>query len=359
MNVAFADVFVRRVFEVYTALKNGGEKLRSNSQIIGEIGEYFVCYQIVRNRVWVPRLQTHDYGIDIEAELTEPEIKGHAVKVQVKSSETIENTDFQYVNIRLKKSYLMKYKDNNQPVILVAVDVNSEKAYYMYLQKWIYENLELLLTDTPQSIVMNIPRSNTLQNGLGYEWKKIAMKETRFQKKQFLKIAESIASNIEGLELPGEETISSIEEIIDRMLELGLRIWATDEGNVVAFRIYELCREFGNLFSKDSIVSLAIQQNGYSRTGLAALGILYDEYYSYISNLKLPDAFIDYQHLRYYCLLRERYPNTSGIMLFLGKNQIIDWNIEGIGLSQDSVDLLIQTYPNRGPSIIFDYLEPL
>lgn len=63
---------------------------RNDSKVIGEVGEIFVAYTILKSGKWLARLQQLDYGVDIEAELADPSPEGKIIKVQVKSTEKLE-----------------------------------------------------------------------------------------------------------------------------------------------------------------------------------------------------------------------------------------------------------------------------
>lgn len=346
---------------------------RSKSQIIGEIGEVFTCYQILKNRSWIARMQQFDYGIDIEAELTESDINGHTVKVQVKASELLDNSDLRYVKIRLEKSYLMRFESYALPVILVVVDLLNERCYYLYLQEWIVKNRSILTSASPATMVVEIPKVNTIQSGLSGEWKYIAKKETNYQYKKLLQEVEfmmklqeqeSMANAFKELlhnkiESDRDLALTTISQIVAKVVELGLAIRGTENGWEVSQVLFRICRQFGEYFTKDHIFKIVVLQEAYSRIGLIALELLYDNYFSHTSNLQLPDAFIDYTDIQYYCKLRERYPGVTGIVMACGKPKEYDWNIDGIGLSYDTLDFLPNKYANRGPMAILHYLQRL
>lgn len=346
---------------------------RSKSQIIGEIGEYLTCYQILKSRSWIARMQQFDYGIDIEAELMETGSHGHTVKVQVKSSEHLDVNDLRYVKIRLEKKYLLQFESYVLPVILVVVDLSNERCYYLYLQEWIAMNSSKLSAAFPATVVLEIPKVNTIENGLGSEWKYISKKETDFQYRKLIFEVEQMMNLQEHGSMAEEfrkllnnriktgrsQALTTIADIVDQVVGLGLEIRGTEEGWEVSQILFRLCRDFGEYFTKDHIFKIIVLKDTYSRIGLSALELLYDHYFSHTSSLRLPDAFIDFADIQYYCKLRERYPGVFGIVMVCGNPKEYDWNIDGIGLSYNTLEFLPNKYANRGPMAILHYLQKL
>ncbi|WEK52930.1 MAG: DUF4365 domain-containing protein [Candidatus Cohnella colombiensis] len=346
---------------------------RSKSQIIGEIGEYLTCYEILKSRSWIARMQQFDYGIDIEAELMETGSHGHTVKVQVKSSDHLNVNDLRYVKIRLEKSYLLQYESYALPVILVVVDLLNERCYYLYLQEWIALNSSRLSVSLPATEVVEIPKVNTIESGLSGEWKHIAKKETDFQYRKLLFEVEQMINLQEHqsmakafrellnnrIESGRSLVLTTIGDIVDKVVGLGLEIRGTEDGWEVSQILFRICREFGEYFTKDHIFKIVVLKDTYSRVGLSALELLYDNYFSHTSSLRLPDAFIDYFDIQYYCRLRERYPGVTGIVMACANPMEYDWNIDGYGLSYKTLDILPNKYANRGPMAFLHYLQKL
>ncbi|MCK1719887.1 hypothetical protein [Bradyrhizobium sp. 141] len=82
-----------------------------------------------------------------------------------------------------------------------------------------------------------------------------------------------------------------IDLVLDEVLSLGNRIWATLEGNALAELLYMLARSYGGQFSLEQIGKLVLRGDGYSRTGINALGIMYDEFPERMKALKLGEMF--------------------------------------------------------------------
>jgi|GEM_PF-1285049 len=147
---------------------------------------------------------------------------------------------------------------------------------------------------------------------------------------------------------------NSINLILEEGILLGSRLKGTIEGNKVAEQIYMLVKTHGARMHLDSIDLLVRREDTYSRTGLTALGILYDEYFSHAKSLQLIDYFESKKLLgvAYYCALRERFPEEcdySACMKSPG------FSHGGLTVQDDDSDLMLK-YPNRGPSSVLDFL---
>jgi hypothetical protein len=105
--------------------------------------------------------------------------------------------------------------------------------------------------------------------------------------------------------------------VIDEVLRLGNRIWGTLEGNAVSELVYMLARSFGEHFSSDQIHKLVIRGDSYSRVGINALGIMYDEYPEHMKSLRLGEFFRNHDDWRvaYFCNLRDKYPGMTVVAL--------------------------------------------
>src|SRR5579859_7231922 len=103
---------------------------RSLSQKLGSIGLNLVAAVIGTNPCWIVRRQTEeDFGIDLEAELSDPAVIGHLLKIQVKSTRR-SNQNEGFVICRVDKR-LLEYADSCRlPVILAVADITRKTVWF-------------------------------------------------------------------------------------------------------------------------------------------------------------------------------------------------------------------------------------
>lgn len=148
---------------------------------------------------------------------------------------------------------------------------------------------------------------------------------------------------------------ATLDVVIEEAVLLGDRLRGTVEGNNVSDKLFDLVRRFGGSMPVESIDRMARRQDSYSRTGLIALGILYDEFFQRTSTLRLPDLFLEQglPHVAYYCALREAHPTKPSLSFIVGPG---DFRFAGLRFHEDPSRSFMNTYANRGPSAILDYL---
>jgi hypothetical protein len=341
--------------------------IRTKSQKIGAQGQRFVQLLIETNGDWIVRGQEEDFGIDLEAELTEEGVKGHIIKLQVKSSECIKVAG-NVIPHNIPTSIIRYANTCRIPVILIIVSVNENKAWYLWLQKWIVELRQSgkYIEDLSKSVTVHIPSSQTLEVGLKDDLKQVARCATDTQ--LVLNIADTLrtaaAVRSQTIMATLSQLLTDIEKsykdypveiVVDEVLNLGPRIWATREGNEVSQILFELCRNHGDRFNSKQILRLILRGVAVSRTGIIALGILYDKYPDHTSKLNLPELFKDHddQRARYYCRLREKY---LGKTLLEVVNEGKDVRIDNFTFSTEDY---LDKWPNRGESAFIDYVYTL
>jgi hypothetical protein len=342
---------------------------RNPAQITGEIGEIFVSYLILKTKRWIARLQQIDYGIDIEAELADPTPTGKFLKIQVKSTESISICE-KLVRFRLKKAYIRKFLRYDLPVILVIVDITNEKAYYVYLQEWVERNKVIFDDSSSQSIEIKIPIVRELSFGLENYLKDVALQETPTQHRQKIRKAIDTIKLLENRELLDklEDSLNNpflnkkllpIDETLDEAIKLGQKL----RGTQVSYKLFRLCKIYGDSFTIEDIEKLVFRDKGISITGLNALGILYDHYPIYLKELKLADYFKNkgeeiYFSLYYYCKLRERYIEMNEIDIAFNSSEL-DLEIDGYVLDDYFQELVTSKYPNRGTICFIQCVRPI
>lgn len=113
---------------------------------------------------WVIRDISPDYGLDKSVEVVEGgKVSGKEVFVQLKGTNTISITNG-YVSFIMEVKNLTYYLERDTPVVLTVVDITSKKCYWLFVQEYIYETLEV---DNPkwkqqETVTLKIPSTNEL-----------------------------------------------------------------------------------------------------------------------------------------------------------------------------------------------------
>ena len=148
---------------------------------------------------------------------------------------------------------------------------------------------------------------------------------------------------------------TTLEIILQESILLGDRMRGTLEGMKVSEQLFELVRRFGNKTSAVSVDLMVRRGESYSRTGLIALGILYDDFFDHAVSLSLVDLFLgkDLPQVAYYCALREKNPGKKSLDFLFGPG---DFRFAGLRFQEPTNGNFHDKYANRGPSAILDYL---
>ncbi len=341
---------------------------RTKSQKLGSQGQRLVQYLVEKDGSWIIRGQEEDFGIDLEAELDTPVVNGALLKIQVKTRSRF-SSGIQ-IKCHVKRTFLDYANSCRLPVILVIVDPHREQAWYVWLQEWLLKQRhEGIQTEMmPRNVALVVPPENELASGLRTRLRDIAECKTAIQIVLSLTdaIRASVANQSNKLTLAianvlveADKTFANfpIELAIGEVLRLGCRIWATGEGNDKSQLLFETCRRFGAGFDAKLVARMVVRGESYSRTGINALGILYDEFPERMRKLGLPKVFGGHTdpRVRYYCLLRERYfkKTSSDIVLTRSDFRIGKWDLEP-GIREQLPD----KWANRGDSAILDYVTP-
>jgi hypothetical protein len=137
---------------------------------------------------------------------------------------------------------------------------------------------------------------------------------------------------------------ASLGKIAVEAVRLGGRLRGTEEGNVIAAQMFALVRKIGGRLSLATVLSLVLRGESYSRTGLVALGMLYDDYFEHIRSMGLP-ALLTSHHpeVGYYCAYREGHPtsNSSDITTNPGeftfaKLKYVQWRLGLVSIKVES-----------------------
>lgn len=340
---------------------------RATSQKTGSQGHKWLMAHVEDHPDWLSRELGEDFGIDAEFELTDPELSGDILKVQIKSSEQVERKNGA-VKFVLERKYLEYADACRYPLILIRVDVMSREAWYLWLQDWL---LAQRVSGSPlvthqTSWTVWVSDAQTVTVGLGGELKRIARWEGSSQlalslrdamhaaaaigdRKMMLLLADAIASSADGLDQAG------LNAVIDEAVKLGNRMRGTYEGDKVAAQLFAMVRRCGARIDAGTIDRLVLRGDTYSRAGLSSLAILYDEHFAHISSLGLSARYAAVEaRVAFYCAFREAHPahNSAGVAI-----DPSGFTFSGLRYTQP--DRFWDKYANRGPSAILDYLEPI
>jgi len=337
---------------------------RVKAHKIGAQGHRWLASLIEDHPDWLARELDTDYGIDMEAELTEQGVRGEILKLQIKSAETVERCH-KGVKAVIERKYLEYAQSCRYPVIFVVVDLTTKDSWYIWLQDWIlnYRSIHGRLNEKQDSWTHWIPADQTMTKGLDIQLKAIARWEGEIQ--LILSLIDSLRSaasmhnaeamsvliNLIAISAPNVAD-TSVDIIIKEALRLGERLRATHEGNIIADQLFKLVRQYGARISLSTVSEMVLRGESYSRTGLAALGILYDEHPEHIASLGLPIKFVNTNpDVAYYCAFREAYPEIHSTNIMVNPD-----GFTYAGLRYVQPDMYWDKYANRGPSALLDYL---
>jgi len=340
---------------------------RIEAQVLGSQGQSLVAHLINSTGDWIARAQDEDFGIDMEAELAVPHVSGQLIKIQVKASRSVEISE-KGVACQIPKKLAVYADSCRLPVVLVRVDLERQDAWYVWLQEWLLDmqHAGLRMAELPESATHYIPANRTLQKGLLEELPDIAQWKTKTQLVLTVhdairtcaavynyKVLNHLVASLDQLGITNEHF--PINLVIEQAITLGDKLWGTHEGNEASSTLYAICRHFGQNFSADQIWRMVTRDELISRTGLNALGILYDGAYDHIVGLNLEELFLAHpdKRIAFYCHLREMRP---GAQFFDCLQSGFHVRFADLAIHASLKEDLMSKWPNRGDSIILDYL---
>ena len=340
---------------------------RTAAQKTGAKGQRLVASLIEDHPHWLARELGEDYGIDLEAELTEHGVRGEILKLQIKSTSGAERGE-EGVRIVIDRRYVEYAESCRYPVVLVLADTATNEVWYLWLQDWIFTmHASPAGIDPAQSSwKVWVPTAKTLSSGLNNELKSVARWEGETQLVLSLRDALRCASSTydthamkclaELIDTKAPHlSVASLDAIIDDAVRLGDRLRATTEGNAISQRLLDLIRRHGGRMPRSAVEKMVLRGESYSRVGLTALGILYDEFFDQVLAMELPQELREaHPEVAFYCAFREAFPAARSDNPFTNPGKF-----EYAGLRCDLPDGAYDKYINRGPSALLDYLRPV
>jgi hypothetical protein len=304
---------------------------RSVSQRIGEQAEHLAQGAFLNAPNWVCRTQSHDFGIDLEAELVEitdgiEELSGALLKLQVKGTLNPIHKNRGYY-VRLRTEYLKYANQFRVPVLLLLVNVRSNEILYLWLQEYLIGREDILYG--VKSVLVKIPEENRLELSFQDQLPKIALGATKgSQLMAVQKLFEvfssrydpkalALASNL--LEHLGQNGhIAIFNGAIDKLIKRGphlSRVDAQEFGKV----LIDLTRRFGDRLDVNQILKMVVRGDTYSIAGLDGLLGLYDGFPDYAKSLDLARRFdeLNLHELSWYCQFREAHAELDAMSIWL------------------------------------------
>lgn len=347
---------------------------RNGSQRIGKIGERAIETLIDDHSRWVARRQDADFGIDLEAELAEPGpdgqvLRGQLLKVQVKAG--AKPTDIgSHVTLTVDRAWIDYACEFRLPVIAVAATSDGKQAWWVWVQEWALLNERRLAAATGATITLRLPAERTLATGLDHDLAEIATGRHPAAMVLALRGVLAVASGWENatiaqglVELLGRTDYPSrdwtIRMIVDQLSAAGPNVFYWQAQQYLPI-LLALVRTAGDALTRDDVLHLVQRGEVYSRVGINALSVLYDEWPEHAASLGLPEAFgtAGLDPAAWYAAMRERFPGQRNFGMFLAGQPDGDLVHDGatLRIDQDLRDHLIAKWPNRGESVLLDCL---
>lgn len=346
---------------------------RSVSQRTGDRAEHLAQGAFLEAPNWICRTQSHDFGIDLEAELIDiaggvEELSGALVKIQVKGSlKPIYRNRSYYV--RLKTEYLRYANQFRVPVLLLLVNVRSAEIHYLWLQEYLIGREEILYG--AKSVLVKVPEENKLHLSFQRHLPEIALGVTKgsqlmavqklfevFSSKYDAKALAMASDLLKHLGSGGH--IAIFNGAIDKLNRRGPHLSRVDSqefGKVLA----DLTRRFGDKLDADQVLKMVVRGDSYSWAGLDGLVGLYDGFPDHAKSLGLACRFgeLELHELSWYCQFREAHTalDSMSIWLQISKLETAFKTDAGIlHIPEDDRDYCSRKWPNRADAV---YLQSL
>jgi len=148
-------------------------KKRVRNHVIADMSVHHLAYQVVKTGFTLEVL-TKDYGFDawIQTFDANGEIENGQLYVQLKATDHIKrNRSGTAVEYRVKKRDLDLWEGAVFPVYLVLFDAIAERAYWVYLQRYLQANRIKAARLTTASLVVEIDVNQVLDTAAVTSWR--------------------------------------------------------------------------------------------------------------------------------------------------------------------------------------------
>jgi len=320
---------------------------RSVSQEIGEQAENLVQGLFLKSNAWVCRDQTHDYGIDFEAELVERSgevstLTGSIIKIQVKGTRQIVFKSG-HSAVRLKNEYLRYVMQFQTPVVLALANVTTDRVYFVWLQECLIGADVSAATGSTKVLV---PQNNLLQPSLGRMGRlaEIALgvaPGAQLMAVQRLfevfsawydeKAIDLIASLLEHLDERG--IFSVFDSTLTKLMSRGPHV-AYAMSQEYGRTLQELSKRFGGRYTSEHVRRMVVRGETYSLAGTLGLQSLYDNHPDHTAQLGLAEMFAHQElfELEWYCRFRERHHHLNSLEIWNRIKQLETEFPTGVGI---------------------------
>lgn len=258
-------------------------------------------------------------------------------------------------------------------MLLVAVNVNSGDAFFVWLQEYLIQSP--LKNNGARSTLIRVPKENSLKENLACQLPRIAVGDNDsarllafrelieiFRQSSDYTVFRSLLAILRALE--PEQDVWIFEKTLDQLIELGPSVgaWQTQEH---AHVLIEVCRAFGDRLSRDQIIRMIQRGESYSRAGLGGLSALYDCWPDAIRGYNLGDYFDDQEvyDLAWYCRFREFHGGITSMEIWHKmKGDFRTDFLTGFGVLEvkdENREYAYRKWPNRTDSAYLDCLTVL
>lgn len=323
---------------------------------------------------WICRNQTHDFGIDLEAELTAPaengeELSGAIIKLQVKGTlKPIFRGGYFY--IRLRTDFLRYATQFQVPVLLLVVNLKSGNIHYLWLQEYLNERNDIF--QEAQSVLLKVPYTNVLEKSFEDELPKIALGVARgAQVMAVQRLFEVFSSKYDrkAIELSSELLmhlseggyLSIFNAAIEKLIQRGPHLSRVDSqafGKVLS----DIARRFGNRLTAEQICRMIVRGDSYSLAGLDGLSGLYDAFPDHALRLDLPRLFDEMalHELSWYCQFRQANPRLDSLKVW-NRIMTLDTCFETatgpLHIPDEFREYCYRKWPNRADAVYLQFLR--
>ena len=352
--------------------------IRKKNQRTGASAELIVQRKIDQHANWLSRTQGADFGVDLEAELTETIgedelLKGKILKIQTKGTSEIRKSK-NTIKFSLEVKYLSYICQLKVPVILVVVDIDSESAWYVWLQEWALRNEKVLYDKIDRKYIdVKIPIDCTLTSGLDGPLQDIARGRDRSAMVLSLRdiaIAAIDWNNLDILKgvldilcsVHGDSRDWIVTKTIDGMIGLGPNVgtWRVSEYLPMLLGIAE---KLGKDLTTEQIVRIVVRGDTFSSTALYALSKLYDMHFSSMISRNISKVFLEMGmfELYWYCCFREQHGERNSLQIWNDVKErrlgAVEFGPVRLRSGEQFLDYIWRKWPNRGDSVFLECLE--
>ena len=156
-----------------TTITGNEKKTRTRGHIIADMSLHYFGYRVVRCG-YTFQHTTADYGYDgaIHTFNENGEVENAQIFVQLKASDKIKRSaDGSTIRFRIERKDIRLWQDEPFPVYLVVFDAKTERAYWLYLQRYFQTNAIKAATMQGNSMTVGISVKRVLNASTMRGWR--------------------------------------------------------------------------------------------------------------------------------------------------------------------------------------------